>query len=338
MRRFLVLVLLVSFTASSASLAGGLFGRKEKTPPAGGGVGADLAVIDLRVHEVKTSGTEPRLVIQALIENQKPVGRTGTYELQVRLKGNRRVLGACRGEALPQGQIALCELWLDNEPVRQGDVVEAVLNRGVADFDRWDTDPSNDTRTSEVRTIAEGGQVLRLVTFDLVPQTIQGTSDVQFRFQVEGGHLVWLLAEDRPPRLLAGHPSDGLLQGKGRERLTTSGPVVLVARNSFGSFVYQTIPVVNAYQEVAPAWTRVPPQEVDGAATMKVLDPGVYDVDEDAAILAGLRAYLSSKDWLAAVDRIREQQRRGGGKPQPASVLNPKARPQAETSGDDSAR
>jgi hypothetical protein len=235
---------------------------------------------------------------------------------------------------LPQGQIALCELWLEKEPLSQGEVFEAVLNRGVADFDRWDTDPSNDTTTTEVRTIAEGGQVLRLVSFDLVPQTIQGASDVQFRFQVEGAHLVWLLAEDRPPRLLAGHPSDGLLQGKGRERLTASGPVVLVARNSFGSFVYLTIPVVNAYQEVAPEWTRVPPQLIDGAATMKVLDPGVYDVDEDAAILQGLRAYLSSKDWLAAVDRIREEQRRSGGTVTPASVLNPKARPQGEQTGD----
>lgn len=322
--------------ATTAGFAGGLFGRGKKDK-AEDTSGADLAVAELRVHEVRTSGAEPRVVIQAVIENQKPVGRTGPYELQVRQKGSRKVLGACRGEALPQGQSALCELWLKDVPIKQGDTFEAMLNRGVADFGSWDQDESNDRRTAEIRTISEGGEMLRLVSFEIVPTTIRGTSDVQFRFQIEGAHLVWLLAEDRPPRLLAGHPADGLLQGKGRERISASGPVTLVARNSFGSFVYKTIPVINAYQEPAPEWTRVLPQEVDGVATMKVLDPGVYDIDADAEILQGLRTYLATKEWLAPLDRLREHQA-PSDVPQPASVLNPRARTDPPENADEERR
>jgi hypothetical protein len=323
-RNALLVLAVIALAIPSVSHAG-LFGSRKDKPADKGGMGGDLAIIDLRVHEVRTGGSEPRLVAQALVENQKPINRIGPYELQVRRKDSRETLGTCRGEALPQGQVALCELWLMNESVKHGDVFEAALNRSVGDFNSWDADPTDDRRTYEVRTIGEGNQVLRLAEFQVVPQTIQGVSEVQFRFQVDGAHLVWLLAEDRPPRLLAGHPADGPLQGKGKERLSTSGPLILVARNSFGSFVYQTIPVINTYQQAAYNWSRVPPQAVDGSQTMKVLDPGVYDVDEDQVILEHLRAYLASKDWNAAVERLRNTM--DSDRPQPASVLNPKARP-----------
>lgn len=297
----------------------GLFGRKGKA--AQNTVGADLAVIDLRVHEVRTGGTEPRLVLQALVENQKPVNRTEPFEVIIRRQDAKHALGTCRGEALPQGQVALCELWLAGEPVKQGDVFEAVLNRSIGNFAKWDTDPSDDRRTYEIRTIAERGQALRLVRFDLDPLTIQGSSEVQFRFQVEGAHLVWLLAGDEPPRLLAGHPADGLLQGKGKQRLSKSGPVTLVARNSFGSYIYQTVPVRNVYDQDTTLWSKVTPQQADDVPVMKVLDPGVYDVDEDVVILENLRQYLASKDWALAV-RERDERAR----PRETNVLNPKAR------------
>ncbi len=326
-RTWISIALAAAFLAGSAlpiEAAPGLFGgRKDKAPV--DGLGGDLAVIDLRVHEIR-GGAEPRVVVQALVENQKPINRTGPYELVIRRKDSKAPLGSCRGEVLPQGQVALCELWLMNSAVRQGEVYEASLNRSVGDFAAWDSDPSDDRRTYEVRTVTEGGQVLRLAGFDVMPQTIQGVAEVQFRFQVEGAHLVWLLAEDRPPRLLGGHPSDGLLQGKGKERISTSGPLTLVARNSYGSYVYQTIPIINSYQQVAPDWLRVPPQEVDGSATMKVLDPGVYDIDEDQVILDHLKEYLAAKDWQIAIQHLRTVTP-DNDRPQPASVLNPKARP-----------
>ncbi len=310
----------------------GLFGgRKNKPAQTTNAIGGDLAIIDLRVHEIRTAGAEPRIVAQALIENQKPINRTGPFEVQIRRTDSRQNFGSCRGEALPQGQVALCEVWLMNQSLRQGDVFEAVLNRSVGDFNSWDTDQADDRRSTEVRTIGEGNQVLRLATFDVVPQQIQGVADVQFRFQVEGAHLVWLLTEDNPPRLLAGHPSDGPLQGRGKERITNSGPLTIVARNSFGSYVYQTIPVINTYQQAAPKWAQVPAQSVDGSATMKVLDPGVYDVDEDQVILEHLRSYLAAKDWNAALERLRQLPGPPNDGPQPASVLNPKARPKPQS-------
>lgn len=294
----------------------------------------NLSIIDLRVHEIATGAGEPRLAIQVLVENQSPESRTAPYQVDVRTKDSKQKLGSCRGETLPQGQVGLCELWL-TEGTRQGQVFEATLDRSTADFGTWDADPNDDRRAHEVRTIAEGNQVLRLVSFELVPNTIQGSSPVNFRFQVEGAHLVWLLAEDKPPRLLAGHPSDGLLNGKGKENLSTSGPVTLVARNSFGAFVYQTIPVVNTYEPTMPAWARVPAEQVDGYQTMKVLDPGVYDVDEDLVILDRLRAYLGSKDWAAAVEQMRAAKERENEKPAPASVLNPRTRKPKPAGGTD---
>ncbi len=330
--RTVLTALIIAALVPSALIAGTLFGRKEKTAGPAAAAGADLAVIDLRVHELRTAGAEPRLVIQALVENQRPISRTTPFEVIVRRKDAKQALGACEGEALPQGQVAVCELWLVNEGVKQGDVFEAYLNRQYGDLNKWDTDPSDDRRTYEVRTIAEGGQVLRVANFDLSPTTVPGAGDVNFRFQVEGAHLVWLLAENRPPRLLGGYPSDGLLQGRGKERIASSGPVTLVARNSFGSYVYQTVPVANMYQQADNVFSKVPPQEVDGRAVMRVLDPGVFDIDEDQVILENLRNYLSTKDWRV-FDRPQQDNR-----PRGAGVLNPKARTKDNASGDDGNR
>ena len=310
----------VLVAAGSIAVAGLFGGKKDKADPGAG----DLAVIDLRVHEIRTDGGVPRVVVQALVENQKAVPRAGAFELIVRVKDAKEALGTCEGDGLPPGQVALCEIWLPNASMRQGEVYEAVLNRQVGDFNRWDTDPSDDRRLYEVRTVTEGGQTLRLAGFEVVPQTIQGAAEVQFRFQVEGAHLVWLLAEDRAPRLLAGHPADGLLQGKGRERISSTWPVTLVARNSFGAFVYETIPVLNVYQQGTPAWAREKKPEPEASATIRILDPGVYDIDEDQVILDKLRSYLNSKDWTASLDRIRAGE--GAARARRDSALNPKAR------------
>ena len=320
------LILFTAVLALALGTARASARRTEKrTPPPGAGVSGNLSVVDLRVHEVAAGGAEPRLVVQALVENQSPVSRSGAYALKIRHKDSRRELGVCTGNRLPQGQIALCELWLVGESASHGDVFEALLDRTAGDFGTWDGDPGDDGRRYSVRTITEGGQVLRLAQFDVAPQLFQGATEVQFRFQVEGGHLVWLLAEDRPPRLLAGHPADGLLVGKGRERIISSSPLTLVARDSFGSFVYQTIPVFNTYEQPSVEEARLPEERSESKVAMKVLEPGIYDVDEDQVILEKLRVHLAAKDWAQALQQLRDAPHQRPA-PRPASALNPKTR------------
>lgn len=297
--------------------------REKKAKDSGSG---NLAVIDFRVHPISTGGVPPRVVAQILVENQSPVPRTGPYAVEIRRKGEKQALGVCENdEGIPGGQVVLCELWLDDMPVRQNDAFEAYLNRNVGDFNRWDGDPADDVKSYDIRTTAEGGQVLRIANFEVLPRTVQGPSEVQFRFQVEGAHLIWLVSGDNPPRLLAGHPADGLLNGKGRERVTLSGPVTLVARNSFGAFVYQAIPVLNLFQPLPHPLAEKPKAEEGEPGQLRVLDPGVYDVDQDQSILENIRSFLAKKNWIAALEGLREEATR----PRAASAINPMAQPGA---------
>ena len=93
----------VLVAAGSIAVAGLFGGKKDKADPGAG----DLAVIDLRVHEIRTDGGVPRVVVQALVENQKAVPRAGAFELIVRVKDAKEALGTCEGDGLPQGQVAL---------------------------------------------------------------------------------------------------------------------------------------------------------------------------------------------------------------------------------------
>lgn len=296
-----------------ASCSGGK-APSSASPPARG----NLSLVDLRVHQIVASDAEPRLVIQVLVENDSALDRDGAYEVLVRRGGATRTLASCRGDHLPRTRVALCDIWLVNEAALHGDVFEAVLNRSVDDFGAWDAKPEDDRRTLLVRAITEGGEVLQLDSFDVGPSRFQGPTDVYFRFRIEGAHLAWLLVGDRPPRLLAGHPADALLTGNGRERINTSTPLVLVARNSFGAYIYQTYAVFNAEQQPAPA--PAPPPEPPVEATLSVLEPGMFDVDEDEVILEKIRSHLASRDWARAVKAFRPAELPPAPAPSPATA------------------
>ncbi len=287
-------------------------------------VPGNMALVDLRAFEIRTPGTDPRVLVQVLVENRTPRHYVGKWRALVRRGRRHAVIGECEGEALPRGQVAACDVWIPWSAVEEGETLEAVLDRNVPEFAQWDSDPSDDARTVTLKTVPEDGTVLRIARFEVTPRILQGMGEVRVRFSVEGAHLVWLIGAGKKPRLLGGHPADGLLEGKTTVRIKRSGPLTLVARNSLGAFVYQTIPVLNTYSPPKkPSWVKKSAQELDGKARAKILDAGVYDVDSDHVILENLREYLATKDWAMEYEMLRRQHDRG--KPVPASVLNPEA-------------
>jgi hypothetical protein len=292
----------------------------EPPPPPVDGVPGNLALISLESYELTGRGGDSRLLLRALVENQTPVDREGPFEVVFSKRSGRNAeLGVCRGELLPQGQLAVCELWLPGTAVREGQTIEAELSRQAAGFDEWDAKNSDDSISIALRTMPESGEVLRIASFAVEPQVLQGMGEVHFRFHVEGGHLVWLINQDEPPELVAGHPSDGLLSGRGTVKVKRSGPITLVARNSLGAFVYQTVPVSNLYAPPKKTWVTASSEDLDEPATARVLDVGVFDVDEDAIILDELQSYLATKDWASLQDLAPKND----DDPKPASVLNP---------------
>ncbi|GEM_PF-4478810 len=324
-RRGVALILLLFLTATFAWSTAGRRDRQDRRSGDEGPPG-NMAVIDARFYEIATQGAQRRLLMRILVENQSPVDRNAGFRLEITKNRRRGSLGACQGEALPRGQVALCEVWLPTKGIEEGDTLTVTLARDFAGFAGWDNDPSDDRRSAELKTIPDGGAVLRIAKWDVRPRVMAGMGEAQFQFTVEGAHLVWLLPSgpDAKPRLLAGHPADGILTGKGRIRIRQSGPVTLVSRNSLGAFVYETIPVQNTYSRPeAHQWLRAPSQEVDGVATAVIFEPGVYEDDADEAVLQALNTYLASKDWAAEIQRMQrpgEEER-----PRPASVLNPEA-------------
>lgn len=306
--------------------------KKEADPPAAASSPAapgNLAIIDLKTYDIAMTGAERRILVRALIENQTPVNFESSWSLDIRKAGKgkqQQSLGSCEGENLPQGRVAVCEVWVTGETLKEDDMVEAALRR-TGTLASWDRDSSDDMRSVVLRTTPERGNVLRIADWKLFPTILTGANEVQFEFTVEGSHLVWVLTPDAPgPRLLAGHPADGVLTGKGKERVKTSGPVTLVARNSLGAYVYQAVPVVHPYAAVKKTWQEAPKSDsAVVAAKAEILDAGVYDVPEDQVVLDEINAYLSAKDWAAEIKRMRLQVD-GEPDPLPAGVLNPKAK------------
>jgi hypothetical protein len=60
---------------------------------------------------------------------------------------------------------------------------------------------------------------------------------------------------------------------------------------------------------------------------MKLLEPGMFDVDEDQVILEKLRAYLVTRDWIEAQKRYPPPARE---QPRPAALVFPPPRPGAD--------
>ncbi|MBP7147762.1 MAG: hypothetical protein KBD01_09470 [Acidobacteria bacterium] len=288
------------------------------------GVPGNLAVIDVKTYQLGISGGTKRLLVRSLVENQTPIDRDGPWRLQLRRRAGKEALGTCRGEILPRGRVAVCEIWVDDQDLVEGEALEAALDRSVPGFAKWDKNQADDVRGTNVRSVPEEGQLLRVAQWELRPMVLQGTGEVNFRFTVEGAHLVWLLSGDKPPRLLAGHPADGVLTGQGRLQVRESGPVTIVARNSLGAFVYQAVPILNTYQPGKVEWLAGEAQQVDGEATARILDAGVYDVEEeDGIVLSNIQSYLAAKEWAAFLKKRSGEDRPD---PVPAGVLNPKAK------------
>jgi hypothetical protein len=298
----------------------------DKTGPPG-----DLAIIGFELFEVGSPGVHHRVLARIQVENQSPLNLETPFTVRVVRDGRRideaEALSRCRGEALPRGQIAICDIWLPGDAVDQGDSLVAVLDRSDETFDAWDGDVGDDSRTAMMRTRTGSRGSLRVASWEVRPRILHGMGEVQFSFTVEGAHLVWVMTEQEDqPRLVAGHPADGLLSGKGTLRIRDSGPITIVARNSLGGFVYAAIPVLNSYQAPKPSWGReTPAAEVDGYVTPRILDPGVYEDDDNEIVLQSIRTYLEAKNWTAALERLRRLDQQDE-EPRPASVLNPRAR------------
>ncbi|RMG44120.1 MAG: hypothetical protein D6718_10685 [Acidobacteria bacterium] len=293
-------------------------GRPEERPSAAPG---NLGIADLHAYQISTGGASHRVLLRALVENQSPVDRERPWRLVVRGSGGDP-LSTCAGDGLPRGRVAVCEMWLDGNPFDEGDRIEARLDRQWEDLAEWDGDPSNDRAETEYRTFPPGGAPLRIASWNVRPRILHGMGEVQFDFTVEGAHLVWLLVEGKPPRLLAGHPADGLVSGRGTERITSSGPVTLVARNSLGAFVYEAIPVLNSYRPRRPRWDDAGAAPSSDVVLAKVLEAGVYEIPADEIVLGRLSSYLAARDWAAALEHLRELDRQRS-QPVPASALNP---------------
>ncbi len=318
---------LVCLAAGPAD-AGRRWTNEQKAPVGNGGPG-DLAVAELEVFELAASGMSKKHLVRALVENRAEVDLASAWRLELALDAKDVVVAECVGESLPRERVGVCEAWLPGGALKEGDVLRARLDREFEPYDEWDGEPTNDERTVRVRTIPASGQVLRVATFDVQPRILHGLGDAQFRFTVEGGHLAWLLIEGEEPRLLAGHPADGIVSGSSTVRIRKSGPVTLVARNSLGAFVYVTIPVLNTFDRPATSWGTEPSPAGDteprpGQAA--ILPVGVYDVDENLAVLSNLSAHLASRDWASSLEELRRADERRREQPKPANALNPARR------------
>jgi len=340
-RRFATLA--AAFLIILSILPAGLAGRRWSERERKDGPPGNLAVISFKLYEVGVAGVRHQMLARVLVENQSPlnlespfrvlIGRAGAapttrsgrgiFKRRQRLENT--AVGSCRGELLPRGQVAICDIWLQADLLAEGEEIAARLDRSLPGYAAWDGDPSNDQLVTTLKTSTPGRSTLRIAKWDVRPRILHGMGEVQFRFTVEGAHLAWLLSEnEEEPRLVAGHPADGLLSGKGTIKIRESGPLTLVARNSLGAFVYETIPVLNSYEPPKNAWHQAPAAGVDAEATARILDPGVYDEDDNRIILDNLAAYLAAKDWAVELERLRRLGEED--KPLPASVLNPKVR------------
>lgn len=258
----------------------------ESVPP-------NLAVIDLRAYQVLVSRDERRILVRALIENQSAHDMPSPFRLEVKLHRGAQVVGTCRSEeGLPAARVALCEVWIDpKDPALEGAILEAELARSVPGFAAWDKVPADDRREVVLRTLTEETGTLRITDWSLRPVMLPRGGEVSFRFAVEGAHLVWLMFEDRPPRLLAGNPADGLLEGGGRVNVTATGPVTLIARNSLGVYVFRAAPVFVS-GTAGELWAAAAVPTASGQGLAQVLEPGIYDIyEQDQLLLESIRAF-----------------------------------------------
>ncbi len=263
-----------------------------KKPPES--VPPSLGVIELRAYQVLVSRDERRILVRALVENQSAHDLPSPFRLEVRLHRGGQVVGSCTGDTgLPAARIALCEVWIDpRDPALEGAILEAELARGVPGFAAWDKVAADDRREVVLRTLTDETGTLRITEWDLQPVMLPRGGEVAFRFAVEGAHLVWLMTQERNPRLLAGNPADGKLEGRGRVNVLATGPVTLIARNSLGVYVYRAAPVFVSGTAGGELWAAAQVPTAAGQAAARTLEPGVYDIyEQDQLLLESIRAF-----------------------------------------------
>ena len=258
----------------------------ESVPP-------NLGIIDMKAYQVLVSRDERRVLVRALIENQSAHDLPSPFRLDVRLHRGGQAVGTCRGdEGLPAARVALCEVWIDpKDPALEGAILEVELARNVPGFADWDKVPADDRREVVLRTLTEETGTLRITEWSLQPVMLPRGGEVSFRFAVEGAHLVWLMSEEKTPRLLAGNPADGLLEGGGRVNVLSTGPVTLIARNSLGVYVYRAAPVFVS-GTAGELWAAAQVPTASGNAQAQILEPGIYDIyEQDQLLLESIRAF-----------------------------------------------
>lgn len=253
-----------------------------------------LALIDVKAYQVLLSREERRVLVRALIENRSAHDLGSPFRLDIALRRGGRTVGNCRGDAgLPAARVALCEVWIDpRDAALEGAVLEATLARDLSGFAEWDKVPVDDARQVVLRTLTDETGTLRIREWVLDPVMLSAAGEVNFRFAVDGAHLVWVMTDERDPRLLAGHPADGTLEGRGRITASRSGPITLIARNSLGVYVYRAAPVLVSDSRDG-GWIAAQVPVPAGQAAARMLDPGVYDVyEQDQLLLEAIRAFL----------------------------------------------
>lgn len=328
-RRLLVPMLaLACVLGALGSAEAGWFKRKAKepeVPPPG-----NIAVDALEVFEVRAPGAMPRFLLRARVGNPGAVERAEPFRVIFR-SSRGEGLGVCEGEGIKRGELLLCELWTQVDSPHEVEDFVAQLDREFHAMNAFDGNREDDEARTPLDQIAGAPRIER---FDVLPRVLQGMGEVRYHYSIERGHLVWLVGENGEPRLIAGHPSNGLLSGDGRLRVRTTGPITIVARDVEGAFVYATIPVTNLHSEKTNAWAHEPPPpSEEESAVAEPRDTSLERVDArpwtedssagDLVVLESLVEYLETRSWAWASPPLRPELIHRA-RPKPANALNPK--------------
>ncbi|GAB4375743.1 MAG: hypothetical protein Kow0062_15160 [Acidobacteriota bacterium] len=256
----------------------------------------DLAVVRLVVHEVAGPSGPARAFLRLDVKNVSATPREDPFDVVV-VAGEKldRVYGRCRADGLAPGESVRCDVFLDVPLTKVGDRFAARLDRRAFRLDRWDRRRRNDQRIAAAPDPGRAGAV-RIAEFEVLPRVLRGMGEVTFRYTVEHGHLVWILAEGEPARLLGGHPADGLLAGQGRLKIRDSGPVTLVARDRDGRFVYRTVPVTNTYRPHR-AWAPESGDDRGAIIAARPLEAGAGEAPVDPVVLEVLERRIAALGW-----------------------------------------
>jgi hypothetical protein len=256
----------------------------------------NAGITELTVFTIGADRADARSLTRVFVENLSDVELRHPWQVTLSDRESGATLARCGAARLPDSRVAVCELWLPAAAVTEEHVLVARLDRSLDGFANWDRDPADDERSTRVRTTLPGASPLEITAWEVSPREIFGQAEIHFRFDVAGAYLAWLLTADSD-LLVAGHPADGVLAGRGSVVLQRSGPVTLVARNALGAFVYESVTVREVGGERPGELQPVRPQVTarDRLFEARILEAGVFDDDENAAVLGYLRRSLAAE-------------------------------------------